>query len=133
MTAQQILDKTPDNRINAGKYVKILAMKKGKSPNGNPTVRAKTKSTRSSDGKTKVDGTTYLSEVEVTPKEKVIISCSCEDFKYRFEAALEKKGAARILYSDGSPPTTTNPPPSILGCCKHLVKVMTYLQGKRLL
>lgn len=39
---------------------------------------------------------------------QVIFSCDCARFKYMWEYALWKRGAAEVRYGNGAPPTTTN-------------------------
>jgi hypothetical protein len=59
-------------------------------------------------------------------KQRCMVSCSCSRFLYYFEVALAAKGAAKIKYSDGSPPHVTNPN-MITGMCKHLIALSKYL------
>jgi hypothetical protein len=73
----------------------------------------------------------YITSIEFYPKKAVKVSCSCADFMYRFEYALWKAGAADLKYSNGEPPTTTNPP-QIAAICKHTVKLYSTLVAKKL-
>jgi len=59
----------------------------------------------------------------------VNLSCSCDDFKYRLEYPLTKKGAAQIEYSNGDPTVYTNPS-LIPYACKHLIKLYQIIKPK---
>lgn len=62
-------------------------------------------------------------------KGPVLVSCSCPDFKFVWEVALNKQGAAIIQYSNGALPEIRNPL-MIPGACKHLAAFMIYLKHK---
>jgi hypothetical protein len=116
MTVQQILRKTSSDRVQRAEEVKIIKVKSGKSKStGNAKIIGEGFSITQK-GRTK-----YTTSLEVL-KKGVMVSCSCDDFAYRFEYALHKKGAAELKYSNGDPPIDTNPS-LIPGCCKHLVKL----------
>lgn len=53
----------------------------------------------------------------------VKVSCQCSRFKFYYEYPLNRRGAADIVHSNGTPPLNTNPRlvPSV---CKHLLAVM---------
>lgn len=73
----------------------------------------------------------YETVIEFYPKKKVILSCGCPDFMYRWEYALAKKGAARIVYGNGEPPGATNPR-NRPGACKHIVALHSHLVSQGL-
>jgi len=52
----------------------------------------------------------------------VVVSCSCENFLYVDEVALNKKDAANIRYSNAKLPVETNPL-MVPQCCKHLFRL----------
>lgn len=54
---------------------------------------------------------------------KAVVSCSCEDFKYRWEYALKQSDNSVIKHSNGQPAVITNPT-NVKGCCKHIIKIM---------
>lgn len=122
LSMKQIISKAGATRRNAAAYVDLLQTKVKKSKAGNPLVVCKTRSNATPQGKAKAKGSanTYVTTIEVLPSSKVIVSCSCDDFMYTWEAALNLKGAARIEYSNGELPNEKNPT-NIPGCCKHLV------------
>lgn len=122
MTMKQIISKAGPARKAAALYVDLVQTKVKKSKAGNPLVVCKTRSSTTLQGKAKAKGSasTYVSTVEVLPSSKVIVSCSCQDFMFTWEAALNLKGAARIEYSNGELPNEKNPS-NVPGCCKHLV------------
>ncbi len=51
---------------------------------------------------------------------KVMVSCSCEDFKFTFEYALAKRGNSQIIHSNGEASEIRNPR-NIASGCKHLI------------
>ena len=72
---------------------------------------------------------TYVTTVEITPKKYCIVSCSCDDFMYTWEYTLNKKGAARIEYSNGESSKDRNPM-QIPGTCKHIYPFLSRLVDK---
>ena len=52
-------------------------------------------------------------------KQKVLVSCDCENFVYVWEYANAEHGASKIVYGNGEKPDFTNPSHSP-GLCKHL-------------
>jgi hypothetical protein len=61
----------------------------------------------------------------------VELSCSCPDFKYRWEVANNKVGSAQIFHSNGKKPNQTNPTMRP-GLCKHLIALGNYIRGVEL-
>ena len=61
-------------------------------------------------------------------KMKVIVSCDCEDFMYRFEMANVYHQAAVRTYSNGARPKITNKK-NRPGICKHLLSCLSYLSS----
>ena len=131
MTIRQIMSKTPANRKLASEDAVIKAVKVTRTKTGFPKILAKVKTQYTIDGTPKRAGDvkTYVAVVEVYNNKKVIISCSCQDFMYTWEEALNKRGAARIEYSNGEPPNTRNPS-MVPGCCKHVYALGAYLISK---
>lgn len=93
--------------------------------------------TRKVEGKIKniVSGNTHICSVEGLSAGRlstnhVKVACDCEYFLYICEYALNRKGAADIKYSNGKPPTTTNPT-LIPTMCVHLVKFCKVVQQKK--
>ena len=129
MKMQQIINRTPSTRKDKATFVKIKEVRTTKTPYNTTVFKAKTSSTHDSMGNPKRGSpTTYVTSIETNGKMSVV-SCSCEDFAYRWEVALNKKKAARIEYSNGDPPVDTNPT-LIPGCCAHLVRFGQILLGK---
>jgi intein/homing endonuclease len=71
---------------------------------------------------------TYVTTVEVSPKEKCVVSCSCEDFLFTWEYTLNKKGAARIEYSNGESSKDRNPQ-QIPGTCIAETELISTSRG----
>jgi hypothetical protein len=131
MTIKQVMAKTPLNRREWAKAVKLLEIKTRQNPDGYPMVLAKTLSTQTNKGlpKKKFNTNKYVTTVEVLPKKQVIVSCSCDDFLFTWEMALANKGAARHEYSNGAQPKDRNPL-KIPGCCKHIYALGQLLVDK---
>lgn len=138
LTIRQIMAKAGSQRKAAAAYVDIVATKVKKNREGMPMVVCKTQSKttvqkKGNEQKVKIKpkggANTYVSTIEVYPKNQVIVSCSCDDFKFTWEAALNLKGAARIEYSNGELPNEKNPS-NIAGCCKHIYAVGQMLVEK---
>lgn len=133
MTIAQIRKYTPHNRRVASKVVKIVAIKAKKNVDGYPMILAKTISTETPKGvqKNLKISPHYVTSIEVYPKKHVIVSCSCSDFLFTYEVALNEKGAARIEYSNGEDPKDRNAAHTP-GMCKHLYALSTklILEGK---
>jgi hypothetical protein len=64
-------------------------------------------------------------------KQKVLVSCDCENFVYYWEFADAKYGAARLIYGNGEKPVFTNPGESP-GLCKHLSATATEIISRGL-
>lgn len=64
-----------------------------------------------------------------TRRSTIVLSCSCDDFKYRHEVALYKRGGAEIEYSNGMRPKITNPKYRFT-CCKHCLRFYEYLSHR---
>ena len=125
MTIKQIMAKAGPQRKAASAYVDITSTKVKKNKDGMPMVVCKTQSKttlqkKGTDSKIKIKpkgaANTYVTTVEVYPSNKVIVSCSCDDFLYTWETALNLKGAARLEYSNGEMPNEKNPG-NTPGCC----------------
>jgi hypothetical protein len=126
MQMKDVLSRVDEKRLELATRVKIKSLKT-KSPKQTNGVfglaEAKTKSLE------KDKWSVYDTTIEFYPKNKVILSCSCPDFMYRWEYALSKRGAARIVYGNGDPPDEANPKLRP-GCCKHLVALHDHLIEK---
>lgn len=127
LTLPQIYAKTDELRRRNAQYVRFLRTKKGYNSKGQGFIAVQSHSTRTVDKNGKqISGpsdTKYISMVTFIDKKlHVVCSCSCPDFMYRQEVALNKKGAAEIEYSNGELPTTTNSR-MITYFCKHLCQI----------
>ncbi len=128
LTATQIMQKTPLSRRRGSEYVRIKEVKLVKKGERR-IARAKTSSTHDINGNKKAGGfTTYVTSVEPLGR-YVKISCTCDDFLFTWEYALEKQGAADINYSNAEPPIEKNPR-LIGGSCKHLYKFLSLLKSR---
>jgi hypothetical protein len=126
MTMAQILKRTPRSRQLKADYVRIEAVKIRKTTYKTVVYKAKTRSTANSEGKAKRGGPVYYVTTVETNGKMCVVGCSCEDFTFTWEVALNKKKAARIEYSNGDLPVDRNPR-MIPGCCGHLFRFGTLL------
>ena len=121
----KIINSTPPVRIELSSFVKITDIRVGTSrTSGKVRIVAKTRS----EGK-ESDRLHYSSMLEIHGSGRVRLSCSCDDFMYRWEYALFIRDGAQILYGNGEPPVDTNPRMKP-GCCKHLIALI-FLAKKR--
>ena len=123
LTFKTILRGTPSNRFDSSNHVKVTKIKVFRK-NGKP-VRITSKAM------TLGSINLYDSEVEILSNKAVKLSCSCDDFLFRFEYALYRRGAADIRHSNGEPPDRTNPAHTP-GCCKHLIALYEIIKRKDL-
>lgn len=56
----------------------------------------------------------------------VVVSCNCDYFTFTSEVALNKKGAAQIIHSNGERPDIRNPR-MVPTPCKHLYAVLNQI------
>ena len=58
----------------------------------------------------------------ISKQKRVLVSCDCEDWVFVWEYAVALRGASKVIYGNGQPPTRTN-----ISCepglCKHLYAV----------
>lgn len=112
VTFKDVLRGTPPNRFTGAEKVKVRKVKLTR--RGTEVVKIE------SQCYTPGSATSYDTEIELLPNKKVKLSCSCDDFVFRFEWVLYRKGGADLRYGNGESPDKTNPAQT-LGCCKHLV------------
>jgi len=67
----------------------------------------------------------------VSRSKNIIVDCSCDDFKFTWEVALEKAGLARIFRSNGDRPVEKNPF-MIPGGCKHIFRALVLIKRRGL-
>jgi len=140
LTLPQIVKRVNKRRHESAKYVKIIHMKKGWDSLGRGYVASASYSTKIWDHyKQKfVKNTTgkggkpnrYVTVIIFLDTYlHVIVSCSCADFKYRWEVALNHKQAAEIEYSNGELPVIRNPTMKPAQC-KHLVALFNKIKDQ---
>lgn len=130
----QISKKTNRKRRENARYVRLLQVKKGRTPNGLGFIAAQSYSTHIIDehGRPVRQETPhkYVTMILfVDDKLNVKVSCSCADFLYRWEWALWNRGAADIEYSNGDSPEINNPQYKI-SSCKHLFKLYEHIKSQ---
>jgi hypothetical protein len=134
LSIQYIIRRTDPQRKADSANVRILARKVGYTPEGYGFIAAQTQSNyrRMPDGRlVRVTGNDkYVTVITILNKKMhAKVSCSCPDFTYRWEVALEDRGSADIEYSNGDAPTITNPV-LVPACCKHLVALYESVKTK---
>lgn len=128
LTFKQIARNTSQSRHDLSHQVKVLNLKFGLSktvyPAGNLLGVARTYTPDTSYLR-------YTTSIEIWPGDKVKLSCSCDDFKYRWEYALWLRNCADIIYSNGEPPLVNNSYFKPMAC-KHLIALHNalVLKGK---
>lgn len=129
LTLPQIYQRTDKRRKESAKYVKIIHQKRGWDSHGRGFVACASYSTKEWNPwkqkyvKNPRIKNRYVSVfVFLDPRLHVVVSCSCADFKYRWEFSLNQTQAAEIEYSNGEFPKIRNPQLS-KRMCKHLLKL----------
>lgn len=131
LTWKQITRATPQSRFDLVSKVRVVSLKFGMSNKLRvPKAIARTYSIERKGFK--VVGVQYATSIEFHPNQKVKVSCSCEDFLYRWEYALTLRDASYITYSNGEDAVKTNPQ-HITGCCKHVLAVHAELISRKLI
>jgi hypothetical protein len=151
MTATEILRSSFLAVKDASKYVvvtaasdwtpKFLTQPKhvGKKLYGAPAISVVVHSTASGPDGVVKRGTAQKYRVMVHGVDKnqhlfsgaIMAYCQCDYFTYTCEVALAKRGASRIINSNGAPASVRNPK-HIPTACKHLYKVLETLVKKRI-
>lgn len=122
ISLRTVFRNTPANRFTLADKVKLVGVKFGKSRSLNkPKVVCQ--------AYTSGDTVKYSTSLTFIKGDKAVLSCSCDDFMYRWEYALAKKGGAEIKYSNGEAPGNSNPT-LIAGCCKHVIALYNKLQAE---
>ncbi|QRE00046.1 hypothetical protein [Burkholderia phage BCSR5] len=135
MNLKQIMRRVTKDRIDNAQFVKLVKMKAGYGKkDGKAFVACQSYSTHhfDQDGKKVANHERrhYVTVIKfLDDKLNVNVSCSCDDFLYRWEWALANRGASDIFYSNGQHPDVTNPG-MIPAQCKHLVKLVETIKHK---
>lgn len=123
LTFKEIFRGTPTSRFNSSEFVRISKVKL--------TRKAGVVSRAVSKSSTPGGSDEYDTEIRFLPRGQVKLSCSCDDFLFRFEYALYRKGSADIRHSNGEPSHSTNPA-FTPGCCKHVIALRELLVDREL-
>ena len=135
LTLPQIVRRVNERRHQSAKYVRIIQVKKGWDSLGRGYVAAASYSTKIWDNYkrkfvlNKVRNRYVTVIVFLDTRLHVVVSCSCPDFKYRWEVALNHKQAAEIEYSNGELPVIRNPSMKAAEC-KHLVALYNKIKDE---
>ncbi len=130
LTLAAVLKRTPKAWLQRSEDCRIYQYKKiVDASDKNPAVLCLVYSIFDSAGNRKTKPKKHRCYVKgLNGKEKRIIassvemSCDCEAFMYWSEVALNRKGAAPIMFSNGDDPVVRNPSLTPFPC-KHLVRV----------
>jgi hypothetical protein len=129
LTLSQLYQRTNKRRKESARYVKIIHQKRGWDSLGRGYVACASYSTHEwSPWKQKFVPNPRRKNRYVTvivfldPRLHVVVSCSCADFKFRWEVSLNHAQAAEIEYSNGELPKIRNPTMK-KWMCKHLLKL----------
>src|SRR6185503_16112578 len=134
LNLKQLVRHTDDGRKQRARYVKLVGLKTGHLRSGLGYVASKSRSTHRVDANGKivrtVDPQTHITVITfIDRKLNVHCACSCEDNTFRWEYANTVKNASEIEYSNGEPPTTTNPRLRN-SLCKHMVALVDRIRPK---
>lgn len=139
LTLRQVLKRTPPNWLANSEDCRIYKSKKIIDiEDKNPVVLAIVYSLFDHAGNRKTDPTQHRCYIKgLNGKKTAIISsnvemsCDCEAFMYWSEVALNRKGAAPIIFSNGDDPVMRNPSLTPFPC-KHLVRLSLMILNKGL-
>lgn len=134
LNLKQLVRHTDDERKQRARYVKIVGVKTGYLRSGLGYVASKSKTVQKVNHAGKLirvsDPTEHITVITFVDKKlNVHCACSCEDNTFRWEYANTAKGASEIEYSNGAPPTTTNPQLRN-SLCKHMVALVDRIRPK---
>lgn len=123
---------TTKRRREASQYVTFLQAKRGRTREGYGFLAVQSHSTHEWNPATNRFEPSnrrpkYVTIVTILDnRTNCIVSCSCADFKYRWEVALSLHDAAEVEYSNGDLPVIRNPQLEAR-FCKHLYKLAVAL------
>lgn len=134
LTLKQFMRKTDRGRHYRAGFVRIVGMKTGHFKSGLGYVASKSYTTH------KVNDRGQLIRIQnpqhhvtvitfIDKRLHVHVACSCEDNTFRWEFANTQKDASEIEYSNGAPPTTTNPMLRT-SLCKHTIALVNKVKPK---
>lgn len=134
LNLKQLVRNTDPGRKQRALYVKILGLKIGHLRSGLGYVACKSRSTHRVNEAGKLvrvsNPTQHITVITFIDKKlNVHCACSCEDNTFRWEYANTQKGASEIEYSNGAPPTTTNPQLRN-SLCKHMMSLVERIRPK---
>ena len=132
MTARQMLRRTPASYKERAQHVRVRKVKRKAGDNFALAV------TTTERGHATEEQPHYQTVEIISPKgerklfephTKLRISCDCSNFKFMWEYALWKQGAADIIYGNGERPRQTNPQ-QVPGLCKHFIAIFHFLRDR---
>jgi hypothetical protein len=135
LTLKQILASVPRDRLLLSREVVINKFKRGFiKASGQPMVACSSHSPHHPKTGERVSNppkyVTVITGLEgagkAVSRQYVEVSCSCEDFCFVWEYALNRKGAAQIKFCNGEPPGAKNPR-NIAGACKHVAALASHV------
>ena len=126
LSLRTILRATPSENMNGASSVILENVRIGVSKT---TGKGKAVCRSHTPRETSVKYTTSVEFEGHGPDAQVLLTCSCPDFKFRWEVALTKQGGSRILYSNGESHVIQNPQEKP-GCCRHAFAFIKLLQRK---
>lgn len=135
LTFKKMLRSTPYNIADKATEKNILNVTKTKSKKGRTALKARVrrepKATDSSKAEKHTCWVIGLENEGPVSKQKCMVSCDCDNFKFQWEYALTHYGASKIKFSNGMPPHITNPN-LVPGVCSHLYGVLEHAASKSL-
>ena len=134
LNLKQLFKRTDEGRMQRARYVKLVGLKTGHLRSGLGYVASKSMTTHKVNEKGKLvkvqDPRPHITVITFIDKKlNVHCACSCEDNTFRWEFANTQKNAAEIEYSNGAPPSTTNPNLRN-SLCKHMVALVERIKPK---
>lgn len=134
-TLQQLIKTTPRLMLEGSADVVLSSTKKQKTKTGKPAYSAiaVTKDQYKPNAKERKHECMIIgldADKKIYSRgQKVVCSCSCENYVFMWEYANAKYGASQLIYGNGDRPGFTNPS-EVPGMCKHLVALTDRIKAK---
>lgn len=132
LTLKKMMANSHHDALPKAKSDELLSITKTVSAKGRVAIKAKVKRKPKKPGDKPEKHSCWIIGLEnegPVSKQKCMVSCDCESFKFMWEYALTYYGASKIKYSNGQPPHTTNPSLAP-GICHHLTALAVHCISK---
>jgi hypothetical protein len=134
LTLKKMMDNSLRDAIPKAKEDQLLSVTKMVSRKGRVALKARVQRLARKRGEKPEKHTCWIIGLEdegPVSKQRCMVSCDCEAFKFMWEYALTHYGASKIKYCNGMPPHITNPHLAP-GICHHLTALAIHARKQGL-